>query len=43
MTGVMALCAVSAFTVLLIGRKIICEKIKMQDMKEETVEMIVTS
>lgn len=43
MTGVMAFCALSAFTVLLIGRKIIRYKATAEEVKEETAEMVITS
>lgn len=43
MTGVMAACALGAFTVLIIGRRIIQYKIKMADVEEQTARMIITS
>jgi MFS transporter, DHA1 family, multidrug resistance protein len=41
MTGVMAFCAASAFTVLMIGRKIICKQERLDQVEEEAVEMII--
>jgi DHA1 family bicyclomycin/chloramphenicol resistance-like MFS transporter len=43
MTGVMACCAVLSFSILLIGRKIICVKARMEDVQEETAEMLITA
>ncbi|CAN5564912.1 multidrug effflux MFS transporter [soil metagenome] len=40
MTGTMAVCAASSFTVLMIGNKIIRYKAKPEDIKEETAEMV---
>ena len=42
MTGVMACCATSALTVLLVGRKIICQKARQNAVEQEDVEMIST-
>jgi len=42
MTGVMATCAASSFTVLMIGNTIIRYKAKPEDVKEETAEMVST-
>jgi len=42
MTGVMACCATGAFTVLLVGRKIICLKARQNAVEQEDVEMIST-
>lgn len=41
MTGVMAACALSAFTVLLIGRGMIKKNARLDDIEEEAVEMII--
>lgn len=43
MTGVMAACAISAFAVLTVGRRIIQHSIKTPDVEEQTAEAIVTS
>ncbi|MGN6617225.1 MAG: Bcr/CflA family multidrug efflux MFS transporter [Ilyomonas sp.] len=43
MTSVMAFCAVSAFTVLLIGGKIIRYRMKMKNVEEQAAEIIITS
>jgi MFS transporter, DHA1 family, multidrug resistance protein len=43
MTGVMAACAISSFTVLMIGRRIIQYKTSILDVEEQTAEMISTS
>lgn len=40
MTGVMAGCSVSAFTILLIGRKLILQQSRAADVEEETLDMI---
>lgn len=42
MAGVMALCAVSAFCIFYLGRKIILHKASLQGVEEEDVEMIST-
>jgi DHA1 family bicyclomycin/chloramphenicol resistance-like MFS transporter len=42
MTGVMACCATGALTVLLVGRKIICQKARQNAVEQEDVEMIST-
>jgi DHA1 family bicyclomycin/chloramphenicol resistance-like MFS transporter len=42
MTGIMACCATGAWTVLLVGRKIICQKAGQNAVKQEDVEMIST-
>jgi DHA1 family bicyclomycin/chloramphenicol resistance-like MFS transporter len=42
MTGVMACCATGAFTVLLVGRKIICLKARQNAVEQEDVGMIST-
>ena len=42
MTGVMACCAISAFSVLLMGRKIIVRRASIEEVEEEDVEMIST-
>jgi MFS transporter, DHA1 family, multidrug resistance protein len=41
MDGVMAFCAVSAFTILIIGRRIILKKERSDEVEEEAVEMII--
>jgi MFS transporter, DHA1 family, multidrug resistance protein len=41
MDGVMAFCAVSAFTILIIGRGIIVKKERMDEVEQEAVEMII--
>ncbi|HSC36802.1 MAG TPA: hypothetical protein VLD19_02985, partial [Chitinophagaceae bacterium] len=43
MTGVMSCCAFSSFCILLIGTRIIRYKARMEDVKEECVEMISNS
>jgi MFS transporter, DHA1 family, multidrug resistance protein len=43
MTGVMATCAVTSFTILMIGRKIIQYKATVGEVEEQTAEMISTS
>jgi len=43
MTGVMAICSISSFTVLIIGRKIIQFKASISEVEEQTAEMISTS
>jgi DHA1 family bicyclomycin/chloramphenicol resistance-like MFS transporter len=40
MTGVMAICAIGAYSILLISYTIIRYKAKPEDVKEETAEMI---
>lgn len=42
MTGVMASCALLAFTTLMIGRKIICQKASLARVEEETADMMTT-
>jgi DHA1 family bicyclomycin/chloramphenicol resistance-like MFS transporter len=42
MTGVMAVCAIAAFIVLSLGRKIILQRASITEVKEEDVEMIST-
>jgi DHA1 family bicyclomycin/chloramphenicol resistance-like MFS transporter len=42
MTGVMACCAISAFTVFTMGRKIIVQQASAEAVEEEDVEMIST-
>ncbi|MFL5746619.1 MAG: hypothetical protein ACJ751_18225 [Niastella sp.] len=42
MTGVMACCATGALSVLLVGRKIICQKARQNAVEQEDVEMIST-
>jgi DHA1 family bicyclomycin/chloramphenicol resistance-like MFS transporter len=42
MTGVMACCAVGAFTVLTLGRNIICQRARAAAVEKEDVEMIST-
>jgi MFS transporter, DHA1 family, multidrug resistance protein len=41
MTGVMSACSLSAFTVLMIGHKIIAKNARLDDVEEEAVEMII--
>ena len=43
MTGVMSTCAFLAFTILLIGRKIICTKATLAAVEEETADMMSTT
>lgn len=40
MVAVMAVCSLAAFTILMIGRKILVNRIREIDMREETLEMI---
>ncbi len=42
MAGVMACCAIGAFTVYMVGRYIICLKARAEAVEEENVEMIRT-
>jgi DHA1 family bicyclomycin/chloramphenicol resistance-like MFS transporter len=42
MTGVMACCAITAFSVFSLGRKIIIERASTEAIEEEDVEMIST-
>jgi DHA1 family bicyclomycin/chloramphenicol resistance-like MFS transporter len=42
MAGVMACCAIGAFTVYMIGRNIICLRAKAEAVAEEEVEMVST-
>jgi DHA1 family bicyclomycin/chloramphenicol resistance-like MFS transporter len=43
MTGIMAVCAISSFTVLMVGTRIIKYKTSILDVEEQTAEMISTS
>jgi DHA1 family bicyclomycin/chloramphenicol resistance-like MFS transporter len=43
MTGVMAVCAISSFAVLMVGRRIIQYKASTQEVEEQTAELISTS
>lgn len=43
MTGVMACCALSAFLVLMLGKRIISYKAKLEDVEMESVDMITNS
>jgi hypothetical protein len=42
MTGVMACCAITAFSVFSLGRKIIIQRASIEAVEEEDVEMIST-
>ncbi|TDH26514.1 Bcr/CflA family efflux MFS transporter [Segetibacter sp. 3557_3] len=43
MTGVMAACAISSFSILLIGRRIIYSRATVEKTQEESAEMLITS
>jgi hypothetical protein len=42
MSGMMALCSLTAFVVFLLGRKIIIQSVSLKDVAEEDVDMIST-
>lgn len=42
MSGMMALCSLTAFVVLLLGRKVILQNVTLQDVEEEDVDMVST-
>ncbi|MEP6513543.1 MAG: multidrug effflux MFS transporter [Parafilimonas sp.] len=43
MTAIMFCCSLSAFIILLVGRKIICKKAALLQVEEQTAEMLITS